>query len=334
MAKSPVPAQSSVPTGGGRPPLHPLKEPLPWLKALWQFSRPHTIVGTSFSTVALFALALAVAVPSLNGAQIFGSWLLAWIACLCGNVYIVGLNQVEDIAIDRINKPHLPIASGEFTKRHGQKIVWLMGGGAIALSLLSQNIFLILTVVLSLIIGTAYSLPPIRLKRYPFWASMCILVVRGAIVNLGLYLYFATQLGLGRTVPARVWALTLFVLVFSFAIAIFKDIPDLEGDRQFNISTYTLQLGQKRVFDLARWVLSVCYGGLILAAPFLAGVNAPFLIATHSIGILSFWWLSRRVDLDTSPAKKDISYPDFYQFIWKLFFVEYLIFPLACWLAA
>jgi len=119
----------------------------------------------------------------------------------------------------------------------------------------------------------------------------------------------------------------------SFAIAIFKDIPDLEGDRRFNISTYTLQLGQKRVFNLARWVLTACYGGLIVAAPFLSGVNTLFLIATQIISILSFWWLSRRVDLDPAPIKKDISYPEFYQFIWKLFFVEYLIFPLACWLS-
>ncbi|MEL6555525.1 MAG: homogentisate phytyltransferase [Cyanobacteria bacterium J06621_11] len=315
-------------------PLHPMKEPIAWLKAFWQFSRPHTIVGTSFSTIALLAITLAALPDALNLSQILGVWLIAWIACLCGNVYIVGLNQVEDIAIDRINKPHLPIASGEFTKQHGQRLVWLTGGGAIALALISQNIFLILTVVLSLIIGTAYSLPPIRLKRYPFWASMCILVVRGAIVNLGLYLYFSTQLGLGTVVPARIWALMLFILVFSFAIAIFKDIPDLEGDRQFNISTYTLQLGQKKVFNLARWVLSVCYGGLILSAPFLVGANAPVLIVTHSLGILSFWWLSRRVDLDSTPVKKDISYPDFYQFIWKLFFIEYFIFPLACWLAA
>ncbi|MEO1620525.1 MAG: homogentisate phytyltransferase [Cyanobacteria bacterium J06632_3] len=314
--------------------VYPFKNPIAWLQAFWQFSRPHTIVGTSFSTVALLAIALAaVELDSAVWLVALSSWLVAWIACLCGNVYIVGLNQVEDIAIDRINKPHLPIASGEFSKRHAQGLVALMGIGAIALALISQNIYLMLTIVLSLIIGTAYSLPPVRLKRYPFWASMCILVVRGAIVNLGLYLYFSTQLGLGMTVPARVWALMLFILVFSFVIAIFKDIPDMEGDRQFNISTYTLQLGQKKVFNLARWVLTVCYGGLILAGPFLPGVNAPFLIVTHSLGILVFWWLSRRVDLDTTPIKKDISYPDFYQFIWKLFFVEYLIFPLACWLS-
>jgi len=157
--------------------------------------------------------------------------------------------------------------------------------------------------------------------------------VRGAIVNLGLYLYFNTQFWARTNIPLKVWALTLFVLVFSFVIAIFKDIPDLEGDRQFNISTYTLRLGRKKVFSLARWVLTGCYIGLMVAAPFLPGVQSLFLIVAQGIGLISFWWLSRRVDLDPSPAPKNISYPDFYQFIWKLFFVEYLIFPLACCLA-
>ena len=285
--------------------------------------------------VALWAIALSAVGPSTIGLSanvMVGSWLLAWIACLCGNVYIVGLNQVEDIAIDRINKPHLPIASGEFTKVHGQRIVMAMGIAAIALALFSQNIFLILTIGLSLIIGTAYSLPPIRLKRFPFWASFCILVVRGAIVNLGLYLYFATQFGLGAAVPSRVWALMLFVLVFSFAIAIFKDIPDLEGDRHFNISTYTIRLGRRKVFNIARWVLTACYGGMMLAAPAIAEVHSLFLIVSQGSCLFLFWWLSRRVDLDNSKVRKDISYPDFYQFIWKLFFVQYLLFPLACWL--
>lgn len=331
MAKSSVSARSF---STSQQPLHPLKEPRAWLRAFWKFSRPHTIIGTSLSVTALLAIALAAVPAPISWAAAMSAWLIAWIACCCGNVYIVGLNQVEDIAIDRINKPELPIASGEFTKRHAQKLVGLTGGSAIALSLLSQSPFLIFTVVASLLIGTAYSLPPIRLKRNPFWASFCILVVRGAIVNLGLYLHFATRLGLGSSVPVRIWALTIFVLVFSFVIAIFKDIPDLEGDRQFNISTYTLQLGRKKVFSIARWVLTACYAGLIVAAPFLTGVQSLFLIVTQSLGLLTFWWLSRRVDLDPSPVEKDISYPNFYQFIWKLFFIEYFIFPLACWLAA
>jgi homogentisate phytyltransferase/homogentisate geranylgeranyltransferase len=46
--------------------------------------------------------------------------------------------------------------------------------------------------------------------------------------------------------------------VFTFAIAIFKDIPDMEGDRQYNITTFTIKMGKPAVFDLSRWVLTVC----------------------------------------------------------------------------
>ena len=33
-------------------------------------------------------------------------------ALLCGNGYIVGINQIFDDDIDKVNKPFLPIASG------------------------------------------------------------------------------------------------------------------------------------------------------------------------------------------------------------------------------
>ncbi|ASC72807.1 Homogentisate phytyltransferase [Halomicronema hongdechloris C2206] len=118
--------------------------------------------------------------------------------------------------------------------------------------------YLFATVAISVVIGTAYSLPPIRLKRFAVWASACILVVRGVVVNLGLFLYFAAaQQSPG--IPPIIWALTGFVVVFSVAIAIFKDIPDIEGDRQYNIRTFTVRLGQRTVFNLARGLLTLAY---------------------------------------------------------------------------
>ncbi|NDJ16330.1 homogentisate phytyltransferase [Myxacorys almedinensis] len=293
---------------------NPLQKYAPWLYALWKFSRPHTIIGTSLSVVGMYLIAV-------SGGQVLplGVVLLPLLACLCGNVYIVGLNQLEDIGIDRINKPHLPLASGEFSIGQGRAIVATTGIFAIALAAF-QSSYLFAMVAASLAIGTAYSLPPIRLKRFPFWASLCIFSVRGAIVNLGLFLHFNT----GLPIPVKVWALTAFVLVFTFAIAILKDIPDADGDRQYHISTFTLRLGQRPVFNLARQVISVCYVGVIAVSPFLSGVNLPFLVLTHGLGLGLLWWRSR-IDLQD---KREVT--QFYQFVWKLFFLEYLIFPAAC----
>ena len=287
------------------------------LAAFWQFSRPHTIIGTSLSVWGVYAIAFD---QGFNNTSVLPV-LVAWLACLCGNIYIVGLNQLEDVAIDQINKPHLPLASGEFSLATGKLIVAVAGILSLLLAGL-QSPYLLGMVVISLAIGTAYSLPPMRLKRFPFWAALCIFTVRGAVVNLGLYLHFSRSL----IVPMTVWALTLFVIVFTVAIAIFKDIPDLEGDFQYQISTFTIALGQERVFNLARWIITVCYIGMAIAAFFwLPGVNTIFLVSTHLGLLFLLWWRSFQVDL-----LDKVAIASFYQFIWKLFFLEYLLFPAAC----
>jgi homogentisate phytyltransferase / homogentisate geranylgeranyltransferase len=298
-----------------------------WLYAFWKFSRPHTIIGTTLSVLSLYLITLGVTSTSLSNIYL-GQVLGAWIACICGNIYIVGLNQLEDVDIDKINKPHLPIASGEFTPEQGQLIVIITGISALIVAWLNGP-FLLGMVALSLAIGTAYSLPPIRLKQYPFWAALCIFSVRGTIVNLGLFFHFNWLLQKSQGIPAAVWVLTVFILVFTFAIAIFKDIPDIEGDRLYNITTFTLQMGQKAVFKLALWVLTVCYLGMIIVALFkIAEVNSIFLVITQLVTLIVMWWQSAGVDLQDKTA-----IAGFYQFIWKLFFIEYLIFPIACILA-
>lgn len=295
-----------------------------WLDAFWRFSRPHTIIGTSLSVLALYLITIAIGDRNFSLFPLLG----AWFACICGNIYIVGLNQLEDIEIDKINKPNLPLASGEFSLKQGQLIVAITGILALVVAWLNGP-FLLGMVAISLAIGTAYSLPPIRLKRYPFWAALCIFSVRGTIVNLGLFLHFSSLAQTNQGIPATVWVLTLFILVFTFAIAIFKDIPDMEGDLRYNITTLTIQLGAQAVFNIALWVLTICYLGMILVAVTrIAAVNTIFLVITH-LGILVWMWLqSWAVDLQDKTA-----IARFYQFIWKLFFIEYLIFPVACLLA-
>lgn len=45
------------------------------------------------------------------------------LALLCGNGYIVGINQIYDVEIDAVNKPFLPVAAGELSK----PIAWVSG---------------------------------------------------------------------------------------------------------------------------------------------------------------------------------------------------------------
>ncbi|PNW32857.1 UNVERIFIED_CONTAM: homogentisate phytyltransferase [Euhalothece sp. KZN 001] len=303
------------------------REPRQWLKSLGKFSRPHTIIGTSLSVLALFSIAIALSNISLNW-TILNPLIFPWTACLCGNVYIVGLNQLQDVSIDKINKPNLPIASGEFSEKQAQWIVNITGILAIILAVISSQ-WLLLTITVSLAIGTAYSLPPIRLKRFPFWAALCIFTVRGVIVNLGLFLHFNQTINQQQLIPPAIWALTLFILIFTIAIAIFKDVPDLEGDKQYNITTFTLLLGKNTILNITRIIISVCYLGVIIASfLLLPDVNPLFVGMTHGSLFILLWWRSQTVDLENKS-----SIAQFYQFIWKLFYLEYLLFPIACFLA-
>ncbi|NEP84894.1 MAG: homogentisate phytyltransferase, partial [Okeania sp. SIO3B3] len=73
-------------------------------------------------------------------------------------------------------------------------------------------------------------------------------------------------------------------------------------------------------------VLTICYVGMIiLGVVWLANINLIFLLISHVLALGIMWWRSQKVDLEDKRA-----IADFYQFIWKLFFLEYLIFPIAC----
>jgi homogentisate phytyltransferase/homogentisate geranylgeranyltransferase len=318
--------------------------PQSWPSALWAFSRPHTIWGTLLSVIALGVLAFVLPPASPIAAGFDPLRCLALVAAallpaLAANVYIVGLNQLTDVAIDRINKPRLPLASGRFSLRQGRLIVAITAVVALLLAA-AQGPVLFTTVAVAMAIGTAYSCRPLRLKRFPFWAALCIVGVRGAVVNVGFFSHFRTAFSpaaaaggggaeggvAGLVLPPEVIALSAFVMIFSLAIALFKDIPDLRGDRQHRIFTLTVRLGPSLVFELSRWILTASYGLMILLAlsGALPSIHRGFLALSQLLLLSLMWIRSRGVDVSNDEQTKA-----FYQLIWKLFFLEYLLFPVA-----
>lgn len=293
-----------------------MKDLLRFSRHLWQFSRPHTIVGTSLSLVAIWLIT-----GDFYSTYRLTTLAIALLVCIGGNIYIVGLNQIFDLEIDRINKPQLPLAAADLSLRQAWLIILISGFSAVILSL-TQGIFLWLTVSFSLVIGTLYSVPPLRWKRSPWLASACILAVRGLIVNLGIFLHFQADLGHSPQVIPVIWLLTSFVLVFSYAIAICKDLPDMDGDAQFQILTLSLLWGKKLVLTLTKSLLLSLY---LIMVVVLWHLNFTLLSIAHGAISLILLWRCDRVDLNHQP-----SITQFYQFIWKLFFLEYIIFPLTC----
>ena len=286
-----------------------------FLYQLLRFSRLHTVIGTSLSIVSLYTIA-----HLLGGSATEIAYLLLTLGtCLFANVYITGLNQLLDIDIDRINKPYLPLASGAWSVRTGRIVVGICLIGALVGAFFG-NFWLRWTVLLSLLLGTIYSAPPVRLKRFPFWAAFCILAVRGLIVNLGLFLNFYAPIGTFADVPSIIWILTVVMFVYSILIAFFKDMPDLEGDKKYGISTFSLRLGVDSIHRIGSTLLIALYILLIAGTFLFSGNFNPWIFAGfHLLLLLALLYLNRTVDL-----RRQKSIARYYQGVWVLFFMEYI----------
>jgi homogentisate phytyltransferase / homogentisate geranylgeranyltransferase len=282
---------------------------------LWRFARPHTIIGTTTAIAALYVIAAA----QLGGHALWDLWWVL-VAGWCVNVFIVGINQLEDVEIDRINKPELPIAAGELAPEAARRIVAACAVVPLALGL-TQGWIELGAVAVSLAVGVAYSCPPLRLKRFPVLAAASITLVRSAVLNLAVWIQFSQALGGGTSVSAPAWALTAVTLPFAFAIAVLKDLPDVEGDRRFAIATFSVRLGARPVLALGVGALTVAGLGMAVAgATVLDGASVPLLVGAHLAGVALVWTWALRLDTGDRAAVAR-----FYQLVWRLFFCEYLV---------
>jgi homogentisate phytyltransferase/homogentisate geranylgeranyltransferase len=300
------------------------------IKAWWAFSRPHTIIGSFFSITALFLIACAIigrqsSQPVWDVVDAFTwEYLVTLLSALACNLFIVGLNQWQDVEVDRINKPWLPLAAGSISMTQGKAVVWASLLLSLVTSLLLGWWFFFLILLINLI-GAAYSLPPLKLKRHHLPAAFAIVLVRGLLVNLGMSVHFMQQMGQPTEVPVSVWPLALFIVGFSFGIAWFKDIPDTVGDEKFQFKTLAVSMSRQTALWLGVAVVTLSYVA-VSASPFVLPmpVQTAFFSLSHlALGLL-FIYKSSIFNLDNASAVKQ-----FYMFFWLLFFVEYIIYPLS-----
>ncbi|MEW5314444.1 MAG: hypothetical protein WDW38_005944 [Sanguina aurantia] len=293
-------------------------------QAFWKFVRPHTIRGTILGTTAVTTRAL-LENPEMIDWGLAPRALLGLVALLCGNGFIVGINQIYDVDIDQVNKPYLPIASGEL--KTGMAWALVLGLAAAGLGIVSANFGSLITglYAFGLFLGTIYSTPPLRLKQYAVPAFLIIATVRGFLLNFGVY--YATRAAL--TLPFQ-WSpaisfITCFVTIFAIVIAITKDLPDIEGDKANGIETFATSLGVRNVSLMASGLLLTNYiGAAVLSVKFPLLFNAPIMAGGHALlgSILIYRAFKLEADKYTPSAVSS-----YYRWIWNLFYSEYLLLP-------
>ena len=204
------------------------------LRALYKFTRPHTIRGTILASIAGTTRALLDTPGAIANAQwsiMLPRAFIGMIALLLGNAFIVGINQIYDKPIDEMNKPFLPVASGEMSTLSA----WVaVVASAVTGPLLVNRFFPPLLFRLysaGLLLGAIYSIPPIRTKKNPLLAGLTIATVRGFLLNFGVYYAVKDALGKSFAWSPKVAFVARFMTAFASVIAITKDLPDIEGDK-------------------------------------------------------------------------------------------------------
>ncbi len=78
------------------------------------------------------------------------------LALLCGNGYIVGINQIYDVDIDAVNKPFLPVAAGELSPTMAWAICAALATGGIGIVATTFGSLITSLYSFGLFLGTIY----------------------------------------------------------------------------------------------------------------------------------------------------------------------------------
>ncbi|KAF9606405.1 hypothetical protein IFM89_025094 [Coptis chinensis] len=241
-------------------------------------------------------------------------------------IYMNGINGLFDVEIDKVNKPYLPLASGEMSMKTGASIVAITSSLSIGMALMMGSPPLLGVALLSFFIGGAYSinLPFLRWKNNAFLAASSITFLKALVFQFGIFMHIQKYV-LRKPIAftrSLVFAST-FMSLFCVAIMIMKDIPDVDGDKAFGVKSLAVLMGKETAFRVSTYMIMLAYGVAVMT-----GVSSTFMfnklitVLGHSV-LASIFWL-RYGSTDLSNEKATWS---FFRMTGKLCFVEYLLIP-------
>jgi 4-hydroxybenzoate polyprenyltransferase len=201
------------------------------------------------------------------------SVLFAWIFSLI-------TNNLADCEIDKVTNSERPLVAGKIPEKDYKilalifLILLLVFAGAVNF----ETLFLML-----LFIGNyfLYSMPPLRLKRIPFFSKLLISLNSLILVLLG-YFFITKNFGIPKNI-------IFFFTIFYTAPLNFIDIKDYEGDKKHDIKTLPVIFGLEKSKRIIGFFFFISY----LAVWFIIKdvVLIPFLFL---IGLFQFFLINRR----------------------------------------
>ena len=282
------------------------------VRAWIELTRPFTLLPPAIGMVsgACSALGAHRAVVSDSAA-----WRLIAIGALMAallNAASNALNQIHDLAIDRINKPARPLPAGTLSlaeARVGTALLYVAAIGCAFLLAPTGAHEVGWIVVFTAGLTWAYSAPPLR-ARDSWWAGPLVIAVpRGLLLKVA---------GWGTLAPIfsdrEPWILGGVFFVYLLGAAPTKDFADVVGDRAGGADSLPLRFGAVRAARIVGAFLPL--PGILLAAlPFVVVDGRPLLtmprgpaaaagllLAVH--GVLVARWMIRHPDAVADPRDR------------------------------
>lgn len=195
------------------------------------------------------------------------------------------VNQVFDLAIDRVNKPDRPLPAGEITTGGAWRFAAATAAGALGIAWWLNTATLLIVAFTALVVY-AYSGPPFRTKRFWWAANPTIAVPRGTL----LFVAGWTAVDGDRRIDSMLlWVLGAMYGLFILGAATTKDYADMEGDRREGCVTLPLRFGVRR----SVWIIApfLVLPWLLLDVGVLAhGNTTPQGIFHAVLGLLLAGW--------------------------------------------
>jgi 4-hydroxybenzoate polyprenyltransferase len=155
------------------------------------------------------------------------------------------LNQIYDLEIDRINKPHRYLPSGKISIKEAWTIaVTLFIISLIFAGLVNRQCFMLAAV--AAVMTYFYSAPPLRTKRLGMLANVTIAIPRGLLLKV---CGWSTVKSIYAFEP---WLIGMVFGLFLLGATTTKDFSDIKGDRADGCKTLPIKYGVHR----AAWMIA------------------------------------------------------------------------------
>jgi len=245
-----------------------------------QLARPFTLIAPAlgFFSGAITAIGAYPAQPW--SMQVLMPALVGAVMAAVLNAGSNALNQIYDVAIDRVNKPARPIPSGRLSIRQAWAFTWICYAIALWLAWMvapggRRECFWI--VLVAAILTFAYSVPPVRTKRHGIWANITIAVPRGLLLKVAGWSAVKTVVGV------EPWFIGGIFGLFLLGASTTKDFSDMEGDRADGCRTLPILYGVRQ----AAWMISPSFvlPFLLINAGVFAGILTGNPLLLHLLGI-------------------------------------------------